>query len=442
MERMQQLLKRTKGDKVIWGVVLLLSFISLLAVYSSTGSLAYRMEKNSNYYLIKQVMVLGLGLMIIYWVHNINYTKFAKLAVILYLLSLPLLLYTLFFGTSLNEGSRWIKLPVINLTFQTSDLAKLALFMFLARTLSIKQADIKDLKKGFIPVLLPVLFTCALIAPANLSTALMLGFTCSILFFIGRVQMKHLMLLALAGIMGLCVLFTVSKLTGWGRASTWEQRITDFFGTKDKDGKKDDVYQVQQAKIAIAGGGVTGRGPGKSLQKNFLPHPYSDFIFSIIIEEYGLMGGGLVVLLYLLFLWRAVLIFKRCPFAFGAFLAVGLSITLVFQAMLNMAVNVHLVPVTGLTLPMISMGGSSIWFTSIAIGIVLSVSKYVDEMEGSKKKKAKAVSADGVIDTEAEEVTGEAEEAEEPVEEEVVEKKPRKRASKKQVLDDGPMPAL
>ena len=388
-DHMKQLLTKTKGDQVIWGVVVLLSFISLLAVYSSTGSLAYRMEKNSSYYLVKQVMVLGLGLLITYWVHKINYTKFARIAVILYLLSLPLLVYTLFFGTSLNEGSRWIKLPVINLTFQTSDLAKLALFMFLARVLSMKQDVIKDLKKGFIPVLLPMLFTCALIAPANLSTALMLGATCSIVFFIGRVQVKHLLLLGAVGIIGISVLFTVSKLTGFGRAKTWQQRIEDFAGGKKKDGKTEDVYQVQQAKIAIANGGIAGRGPGKSLQKNFLPHPYSDFIFAMIVEEYGLIGGTVVMMLYLLFLWRSILIFKRCPFAFGAFLAVGLSITLVFQAMLNMAVNVHLVPVTGLTLPMISMGGSSIWFTSIAIGIVLSVSRYVDEMEGVKKPERK-----------------------------------------------------
>ncbi len=387
-DHMKQLMTKTKGDQVIWGVVLVLSFISLLAVYSSTGSLAYRMEKNSSYYLVKQVMVLGLGLMITYWVHKINYTKFAKVAVILYVMSLPLLIYTLFFGMSLNEGSRWIKLPVVNLTFQSSDLAKLALFMFLARMLSMKQEVIKDLKKGFIPVLLPMLFTCALIAPANLSTALMLGITCSIVFFIGRVQVKHLLLLGLVGIMGVSLLFTISKLTGFGRAKTWEQRIEDFAGGK-KNEERDDVYQVQQAKIAIANGGLTGRGPGQSLQKNFLPHPYSDFIFSIIIEEYGLIGGAIVMMLYLLFLWRSILIFKRCPFAFGAFLAVGLSITLVFQAMLNMAVNVHLVPVTGLTLPMISMGGSSIWFTSIAIGIVLSVSRYVDEMEGERKKKEK-----------------------------------------------------
>jgi len=392
-DQMKYLLTKTKGDKVIWAVVLVLSFISLLAVYSSTGSLAYRMEKNSGYYLAKQVMVLGLGLIIIYYVHRINYTRFARWAVVLYLVSLPLLVYTLFFGTSLNEGSRWIKLPVINLTFQTSDLAKLALFMFIARVLSIKQDVIKDFRKGFLPVLAPMLLTCALIAPANLSTALMLGFTCTIVFFIGRVQVKHLGFLALAGIICLSLLFTVSKLTGFGRAATWEQRIKDFTSDTKKDTKHQDVYQVEQAKIAIANGGIAGRGPGQSQQKNFLPHPYSDFIFAIIIEEYGLIGGGFVVMLYLLFLWRSVVIFKRCPFAFGAFLAVGLSITLVFQAMLNMAVNVHLVPVTGLTLPMISMGGSSIWFTSIAIGIILSVSKYVDDMEGERKNAAKAMAA-------------------------------------------------
>ena len=400
MQSINRILSRTKGDKVIWAVVIILSFISVLAVYSSTGSLAYRMDKNSGYYLIKQFMVLGLGLLMIYWIHKVNYTKFAKVAVVLYLLSLPLLVYTLFFGTTLNEGSRWIKLPVVNITFQTSDLAKLALFMFLARILSIKQAVIKDFKKGFIPVLVPVLITCALIAPANLSTAMMLGFTCCILFFIGRTQVKHIMLLAVAGIMGLALLFTISKLTGFGRAETWEQRIVDFAGSED-NADKGDGYQVMQAKIAIANGGVTGLGPGNSKQRNFLPHPYSDFIYSIIIEEYGLIGGGALIFLYLIFLWRSILIFRRCPYAFGAFLAVGLSITLVFQALLNMAVNVHLVPVTGLTLPLVSMGGSSIWFTSVAIGVILSVSRYVDDMEG--KAKSKIMDAEEVEDEEEEE---------------------------------------
>ena len=390
---MQQILDRIKGDKVIWSIVLLLSLFSLLVVYSATGTLAYKMDRNSSYFLIKQLAVLFAGLVIIYLVHKVNYAKFARIAVILYMASIPLLLYTMIFGTKLNEGSRWITIPIVKLTFQSSDLAKLALFMYLARLLSMKQNVIKDFRKGFIPVLTPVLIICALIAPENLSTALMLGATCCILFFIGRVQVKHIALLALVGVVGIFVLIGISKITGKGRGATWISRVQDFSG-KGKDGKKkEDPFQVQQAKIAIANGGITGRGPGNSQQRNFLPHPYSDFIYSIIIEEYGLIGGAGIVFLYLLFLWRSILLFRRCPYAFGAFLAVGLSITLVFQAMLNMAVNVHLVPVTGLTLPMVSMGGSSIWFTSVSIGIVLSVSRYVDEMEGVEKANPKAKKA-------------------------------------------------
>lgn len=406
---MQQVLNRMKGDRIIWSVVLVLAFISLLAVYSSTCTLAYKMDKNASYYLVKQLSVLAVGLLIIYLVHRVNYTKFARLSVLAYVISLPLLLYTLFFGTAINSGSRWIRLPVVNLTFQTSDLAKLVLFMFLARLLSVKQGSIKDLKKGFLPVLLPVGFTCALIAPANLSTALMLGATCCILFFIGRVQVKHIAMLAAAGVAGVVLLFLVSKATGFGRAATWEKRIADFAGGDKADGgKKEEVFQVQQAKIAIANGGIFGRGPGHSLQRDYLPEAYSDFIFSSIIEEYGLLGGAFLIMLYLTFLWRSIIIFRRCPYAFGAFLAVGLSITLVFQAMLNMAVNVHLVPVTGLTLPMVSMGGSSIWFTSIAIGIVLSVSRYVDEMEGKKTalpKPGSKLYVEEVADNEQEEIT-------------------------------------
>jgi cell division protein FtsW len=220
------------------------------------------------------------------------------------------------------------------------------------------------------------------------------------------VQVKHIAMLAVAGIIGVVLLFAVSKATGWGRAATWEKRIADFRGGNEADGsKKETIFQVQQAKIAIANGGVFGRGPGHSLQRDYLPEAYSDFIFSSIIEEYGLVGGAILILLYLTFLWRSIVLFRRCPYAFGAFLAVGLSITLVFQAMLNMAVNVHLVPVTGLTLPMVSMGGSSIWFTSIAIGIVLSVSRYVDEMEGRESaEKLKQVAKEEDVN-EAQEAT-------------------------------------
>jgi cell division protein FtsW len=308
-----------------------------------------------------------------------KYTIFARLAVLFFALSIPLLLYTLFFGTSLNEGSRWITLPGVGITFQTSDLAKLALFMFLARQLSRMQNNLDNFKMVAINIFLPVIVICGLIAMANLSTALMIAMSCGGLFFIGRIKISHLLILGTTAVILFGVLFTVSKITGFGRADTWEARIKNF----SSDDKNDVPYQVLQAKIAIANGGLTGKGPGNSSQRNFLPHPYSDFIYSIIIEEYGLLFGGVgLIFLYLFFLWRSIIIFRRCPFAFGAFLAVGLSFTLVFQAFLNMAVNVNLIPVTGLTLPLVSMGGSSIWFTCLAIGIILSVSRFVEEAEG------------------------------------------------------------
>lgn len=378
---MQQLLQRIKGDKVIWGVVLLLSMWSVLAVYSATGSIAWRLDKANESFLGNQLFYLVTGLLIMFIVHRINYTKFAKFAVVLFLLSIPLLLYTLLMGANINEASRWIKIPIINKTLQTSDLARLAIFMFLARQLSVKQTVIKDFKKGFLPVLIPVLIICFLIAPANLSTALLLGMTCCILFFIGRVNLKHILLLAFSGILGLILIFMVSKVTGLGRGGTWETRIESFLGKGDGG----DNFQINQSKIAIANGEIFGKGPGNSWARDYLPHPYSDFIFAIIVEEYGLIGGVILIGLYLLFLWRSILIFRRCPYAFGAFLAVGLSFMLVFQALVNMAVNVELLPVTGLTLPLVSMGGTQIWFNSVAIGIILSVSRYVDEMEGEKQ---------------------------------------------------------
>lgn len=386
---MQYILKHIKGDKAIWSVLLLLSLLGLLVVYSATGTLAYKMDKNASHYMIKQLGMLIAGAVMIYFIHRRNYAFLSRFSVILFYISIPLMLYTMFFGSDINDGSRWITIPLIHLTFQSSDFAKLALFIYVARLLSIRQNVIKDFKKGFWPVLWPVLLICALIAPENLSTAVLLGVTCCILFFIGRVRVRHIALLGFVGIVGIGFLIGISFINpNWGRGKTWINRINEYVGGQDKEGKvKEEPFQVVQAKIAIANGGLTGRGPGNSQQRNFLPHPYSDFIYAIIIEEYGIIGGAVVVLLYLYFLWRCILLFKRCPYAFGGFLAVGLSITLVFQAMLNMAVAVHLVPVTGLTLPMVSMGGSSILFTSISFGIILSISRYVDEMEGGVPQK-------------------------------------------------------
>lgn len=371
---------------MIWAIVVILSLVSVLAVYSSTGSLAYRMQKgNTEYYLFKQLSVLVLGVAIIYVAHRVNYTVYSRMAVILLLISIPLLIYTLFFGSTINEASRWIRLPVINLTFQTSDMAKLALFMYISRQLSRKQKVIKDFRKGFLPILTPVVIVCLLIMPANMSTALMLGASCMLLCFIGRVNIKHLAALVGAGLLGtaLIVAIVLSTGVGGGRAATWKSRIEHF---RQHDSKEDQPYQVQQAKIAIAGGGLFGRGPGNSEQRNFLPHPYSDFIFAIIIEEYGMVGATLLICAYLLLLFRSIRIFRRCPYAFGAFLSIGLSFTLVIQALANMAVTVNLMPVTGITLPLVSMGGTSIWFTSLAIGIILSVSRTVEDAQKKKKE--------------------------------------------------------
>lgn len=388
---MNNLLQRTKGDKVIWTIVFFLSAVSLLAVYSSTGSLAYRVYSgHTEYYLFKQLSVLILGLMIIYFAHRVNYTIYSRVAQIGFLVSIPLLIYTLAFGSNLNDASRWIRLPVINLTFQTSDIAKLALFMYVSRQLSRKQQVITDFRKGFLPIIMPIGIICALIMPANMSTALLLGASCMLVCFIGRVPLKYLMAMVGGVVVLVLLMFLIANLSGnKGRTETWENRVGNFFSKEDSDVP----YQVQQANIAIAGGGTLGRGPGNSTARNFLPHPYSDFIYAIILEEYGIFGAFLVLSAYLLLLLRSIRIFKKCPFAFGAFLALGLSVTLVIQALMHMAVNVHLLPVTGLTLPLVSMGGSSVIFTSLAIGIILSVSRHVEETEGRQQVTNVAVAA-------------------------------------------------
>src|SRR5580704_10665150 len=402
---------RTRGDKVIWTAVFLLSVVSLLVVYSSTGLLAYKMHKgNTEIYLFKQFAFILVGVMVIYFAHQVNYIIYSKVAKILFLISIPLLIYTLFYGVKLNEGSRWIRLPIINLTFQTSDLAKLALFMYLSRLLSKKQEVIKDFRKGFLPVILPVAIVCILIAPANLSTALLIGATSMMLMFIGRARAKHLLLtigLALIPVVILICAAVIRHRSNDGaietiktegrshlfvRVDTWINRVETFmYGGKEIN--DEDSYQVNQAKIAIAKGGWIGLGPGNSQQRNFLPHPYSDFIYAIIIEEYGLAGGAIVIFIYLLFLFRSIRIFKKCPFAFGAFLALGLSFTLMIQAIANMAVNVNIFPVTGVTLPLISMGGSSFLFTCLAIGIILSVARNIEPGQIGSEKRDKVFSA-------------------------------------------------
>lgn len=372
---MKAIQNRIKGDKIIWLVVIILSVVSVLAVYSSTGTLAYKYQGgNTEYYMIKHLIILMFGLVLMYLAHLVKYSYYSRIFQIVLWIAIPLLLLTLVFGVNVNEAQRFLKLP-LGFTFQTSDLAKLALIIYLARLLTKRQENIQDFRHAFIPIILPVLLVCFLILPANFSTAAILFATSLVLMFIGRVPFKYMISLVGSGIVLLIIFFI---LAGYypdllPRLSTWKSRIENF-----QSSKSEDFYQVEQAKIAIAKGGVFGKMPGNSEQRNFLPHPYSDFIYAIIIEEYGLIGGIILVFLYMILLFRAVKIVTKCPRNFGAFLTIGLAFSLVFQAMINMGVAVNLLPVTGQTLPLISMGGTSLWFTSIAIGIILSVSKEIE----------------------------------------------------------------
>ncbi|MFO8067303.1 MAG: FtsW/RodA/SpoVE family cell cycle protein [Bacteroidales bacterium] len=373
---MAKIFEYFKGDKIIWMVVIILSVISILAVYSSTGTLAYKYQAgNTEYYLIKHFIILMFGLLLMFLAHKIKYTYYSRLSQLALIVGIPLLLITLLMGTSIHDASRWLTLPVINISFQSSDFAKLALIMYLARLLTKKQNQIKDFKSAFVPVILPVIIVCGLILPANFSTAAILFSTSIVLMFIGRVNYKYIAAIIFIGAFALTIFVVILlRSADQGRVNTWSTRVENYINKTDAD-----TYQADQAKIAIASGGILGKMPGNSTQRNFLPQAFSDFIYAIIIEEYGLIGGFIILLLYMILLYRGVRIAHKAPGTFGSLLVAGLTFSLVFQAMINMAVTVNLLPVTGQPLPMLSMGGTSLWFTGLAIGIILSVSRKIEE---------------------------------------------------------------
>lgn len=376
--------KYLKGDPIIWGVIIVLSIFSLLAVYSATSTLAmHKMGGNSLYYLIRHGVILAFGIMIIFITHLIHYKYYSKLSQLLIGIAVILLILTLFLGTNVNQATRWLTLPGLGFTIQTSDFAKLALIMYIARVLSMKQGEIKSFKEAFLPIIIPVVIICVLILPANLSTAALIFGISLLLMFIGRISMKHLLASGGVAILLLALFITVGTLVEKeGRINTWKNRIENYF---EEGGEES--YQSQQAKIAIATGGLFGKNPGKSVQRNFLPNPYSDFIYAIIVEEYGMIIGGIPILLaYLFLLFRAGVIVRKCDRTFPAFLAIGLTLMIVVQAMVNMAVAVGIFPVTGQTLPLVSMGGSSMLFTSIAFGIILSISRNLNETEPDEEE--------------------------------------------------------
>lgn len=361
----QWLQKNLKGDPVLWGIVIAFSLISVAVVYSATGTLAYKkMEGNTEYFLFKHTSLILVGLAFMWLAHKIPYRFYSKLSLVALVVSAPLLLVTYFYGSNINEASRWITIPVINQTFQPSDLAKLALISYLASMLSKKQQYLDDWKTTLVPMMIWTVAICALIAMTNTSTAILLFATCMLLMFIGRVPVKYLAIVVVAGLV-----IGGGALAAGQRMGTAISRVQDFMDPNEVP------FQLEQSYIAIATGGLVGKGPGNSDQRDILPHPYSDFIYAIILEEYGLFGGVFVLFLYLALLYRGLVTVSKSDGAFAGLLSAGLSFSLVLQGMINMAVAVGLGPITGLPLPLLSMGGTSLIFTGISIGIILSVSR-------------------------------------------------------------------
>jgi len=384
--------KNLQGDKVIWGVVFALSLISILVVYSSIGTLAYKRASAPELILLKHTFHIIVGLAAMWFAHRIDYRYYSKLSRFAVWISVPLLIYTKINGVTINDAARWIELPFIG-SFQPSDFASLALIVHIASMMSKKQQNIEDIKETFIPILFWCGVICALIGLTNASTAVLLFCTCMLLMFIGRVPVRYLAALALVGLLagGMAIRFG-------DRWETVKSRVTAFAG-----GDSELPFQAQHGRIAVATGGFFGKGPGNSDERNILPHPYSDFVYAIVIEEYGMVGGMVVLVLYLVLLHRGMKTAYNSERAFAGLLSAGLSFDLVCQAMVNMGVVVGLGPITGQPLPLVSMGGTSMVFTGLAVGIILSVSrgerdevwqqKEGNEVKETKENKKVAVAA-------------------------------------------------
>lgn len=374
---MRTVFQHIKGDKAIWAVVALLAVFSFLPVYSASSNLAYLYgDGNTFKFLLKHLAHLLLGFAILYGVHRIRYHYFRGLSIIALPVVVILLLITIAEGTTIEgaNASRWIRVPFVGVTFQTSTLAAVVLMTYVARYLSRIKDKTITFKESLLPLWVPVFLVLGLILPANFSTTAIVFVMILVLLFVGGYPLKYLGLVMVGGLIGLFLFIGFAKISNIEslevKVNTWENRLTNFW--TDEDTEAD--YQIEKAKIAIASGGITGQGPGKSIQKNFLPQSSSDFIYAIIVEEFGLLGGLFLMFLYLLLLFRLVIVAYKATSPFGRLLVIGVGLPIVFQAMINMAVAVELFPVTGQTLPLVSSGGTSIWMTCLAIGMVLSVS--------------------------------------------------------------------
>ena len=373
---MNRFLINIKGDKPLWIVIILLASFSFLPVYSSASNLAYLYgDGNTFSYLFKHFIHLSLGFFLMYMVHKIPYRYFRGISILMIPVILVLLAYTIFqpsISESMTNSNRWIRIPIVGFGFQPSTLASIIILIYVARYLSKIKDKLITFSQSILPLWVPVFLTISLILPANFSTIAILFSMVMLLCFLGGYPLKYLIgILSSAVILFSIFLLSVKTYPDLfpNRVDTWKSRIESFVDSKQTKSN----YQIEKAKIAIATGGIRGLGPGKSVQKNFLPQSSSDFIYAIIVEEYGLIGGLSLLLLYLWFLFRVIIISYKSKSVFGSLLAIALGIPIVFQALVNMAVAVQLFPVTGQPLPLISSGGTSIWMTCLAIGIIQSV---------------------------------------------------------------------
>ncbi|HXJ98418.1 MAG TPA: FtsW/RodA/SpoVE family cell cycle protein [Gelidibacter sp.] len=380
---MQNIINNIKGDRLVWAIVALLAIFSFLPVYSSSSNLAYSAGSGSTFsFFVKHFMHLFLGFTIMYGVHRIPYRYFKGLSLVMLPIVLILLVLTMYQGTTIEgaNASRWIQIPIIGMSFQTSTFAFVVLMVYVARYLSkIQDRDI-TFKETILPLWLPVFLVLILILPANFSTAAIMFVMVMVLTFIGGYPFRYLMVIVGTGILVLSLFVLTAKAFPElmpNRVDTWMSRVENFANGEDTEAD----YQIEKAKIAIATGGYIGLGPGKSVQKNFLPQSSSDFIFAIIVEEYGLAGGLVILTVYCWMLFRIVIIAQKSDTIFGKLVVLGVGLPIVFQALINMAVAVELFPVTGQTLPLVSSGGTSIWMTCLALGMILSVSAKREELK-------------------------------------------------------------
>ena len=370
--------KYLKGDKAIWSIIILLSIMSAIMAYSASANMAYRLtDGDAIPFFFRHLVMLVLGIVTIIYLQHFEFRYFSRLSQLGVWVAAALLLVTLIFGRNINSAQRWI------MGFQPSDFAKIILVIYVARMLAKNKGKIKNFKEGLVPILIPIGGICLLILPADFSTAAMLLTVCFALLFVGGVAIKHL-LTVLGGAIGVLMLLIALNHVVPGllpRVNTWEQRILGY-----SSGSAEENYQAQRAKIAVANGGIWGNGPGNGTIKNELYSAQSDFVYASIIEDYGSLFGGLIMLLlYLMFLFRSIKIMTKTSSSFGGYLAFGLSFLLVFQALINMGVGVNLLPVTGQPLPLISMGGTSILFTCVSIGIILNISRTVYREEETEE---------------------------------------------------------